>query len=1030
MPPREPPPDFGHIKAAALAAAPAVLAHWLPDGTRQGREWIARNPRRSDAHPGSFSVNMETGAWSDFATRDKGGDFIALVAYLDDVKQGEAARRLADFLGLDPSRPVHASTSHPPHARGGRTTESATWDSPRAARAAVPVPADAPEPPAAHPTRGAPSERWVYRDAAGRVLFYVCRFDPPGVRKQFAPLVYGPKGWQWKGLPAVRPLYGLDRLARHPDARVVVCEGEKAADAAAQLLPNCVATTSPNGAQSPGKADWSVLAGRRVWGWPDADAPGAAYLAAVAEQVRAAGGAWLGALNLALLATDPGHDGAGAEPRATAVHDLPEGWDAADALRDGWTAAHMARIIARPDWLEAPAAPQADADRAGTTANDHARQGLALGVAPGNGAAPGRRRAREGAAPFELLREWVKDARGRPRGPGVYWFPVDRDGESLPPEMICSPLEVIAYTREKAGAALPSNWGRLLVFEDLEGHRHEWAMPAEMLGGSGEDLRRELLRQGLPWITGNPRSRTKLGDYLLQARPDAYARCVERTGWHGGVYVFPLRTIGEADERVIFQAPTLDGYHYSEAGTLAEWREHVAALCLGNSRLLLAVSTAFAALLLQPAGEESGGLHIKGGSSSGKTTALRVAASVFGPPEYLQRWRATDNAIEATAAMRSDSLLILDELAQVDPKAAGEIAYMLANGEGKARAQRTGAARDRTRWRLLFLSAGEIGLAEHMAEAGKKVRAGQEIRFAELDADAGRGFGVFDILHGRNDGEALSRELCEVAARYHGTAAPAFLAAILPKLGALPALLADLRRGFIAEVLPKTDDKQEVSGQAYRVAARFALIAAAGELAALAGITGWPKGEAKRGVIECFRAWLDVRGGPGPQEDAATLAQVRHFFELHGEARFSVWDDTTCPDAVSWPAATDPAAREAAQRDAEANRNRHARVTVNRAGFRRLVDGAWWYYVLPQAWHSEVCEGIDARKSAALLLRLGMLKPDGKGKPQGYAKLPGMGGRNARCYIVTPALWAGVDVGGDHEDGKTSLETGDTRAVA
>ena len=83
---------------------------------------------------------------------------------------------------------------------------------------------------------------------------------------------------------------------------------------------------------------------------------------------------------------------------------------------------------------------------------------------------------------------------------------------------------------------------------------------------------------------------------------------------------------------------------------------------MGNSRLVLAVSCAFAALLLHPAGAESGGLHFVGESSTGKTTALKVAASVFGAPDYLQRWRATTNGLESLARLRSDTLLVLDEL--------------------------------------------------------------------------------------------------------------------------------------------------------------------------------------------------------------------------------------------------------------------------------------------------------------------------------------------------------------------------------
>jgi len=94
------PLDFAAINRAALSALPALLARWLPDGARNGVEYVARNPRRSDRRPGSFSVNMRTGRWGDFATGDKGGDPISLAAYLHGMRQIEAARALADMLGV------------------------------------------------------------------------------------------------------------------------------------------------------------------------------------------------------------------------------------------------------------------------------------------------------------------------------------------------------------------------------------------------------------------------------------------------------------------------------------------------------------------------------------------------------------------------------------------------------------------------------------------------------------------------------------------------------------------------------------------------------------------------------------------------------------------------------------------------------------------------------------------------------------------------------------------------------------------
>ncbi|MFO1138351.1 MAG: hypothetical protein U1E41_04655 [Paracoccus sp. (in: a-proteobacteria)] len=94
--------DFARINSAALSALPSLLSRWLPDGRRMGHEWVARNPTRADQKPGSFRVNMHTGRWADFATDDRGGDPISLAAYLAGTGQAEAARALADMLGVSP----------------------------------------------------------------------------------------------------------------------------------------------------------------------------------------------------------------------------------------------------------------------------------------------------------------------------------------------------------------------------------------------------------------------------------------------------------------------------------------------------------------------------------------------------------------------------------------------------------------------------------------------------------------------------------------------------------------------------------------------------------------------------------------------------------------------------------------------------------------------------------------------------------------------------------------------------------------
>ncbi|MGA7385846.1 MAG: AAA family ATPase [Methylocella sp.] len=191
-----------------------------------------------------------------------------------------------------------------------------------------PIPADAPDVPKTHPRFGRPTATSVYRDEQGATLFRVLRFDPPGERKQFLTLSLWRDAvglrWRWKAFPTPRPLYNLDKLAALPDAPVVVCEGEKSADAAARVFPNCVCITSPGGSQAASKANWSPLEGRRVLVWPDADEPGSRYAAEVAAILHPLDCQVSIIDASALPSIDPNDD-----PRGPA-----KGWDAADAVAE------------------------------------------------------------------------------------------------------------------------------------------------------------------------------------------------------------------------------------------------------------------------------------------------------------------------------------------------------------------------------------------------------------------------------------------------------------------------------------------------------------------------------------------------------------------------------------------------------------------------------------------------------------------------------------------------------------------------
>ena len=576
---------------------------------------------------------------------------------------------------------------------------------------------------------------------------------------------------------------------------------------------------------------------------------------------------------------------------------------------------------------------------------------------------------------------------------GVWFRGVDREGNATQPDWICSPLKVAALTRDQDG----QGWGYLLQFTDPLGKPKQWAMPARMLSGDGGEYRAALLNMGLR-IATSPAARNRLTEYIQTRSPDEFASCTDRIGWHGTAFVLPHETIGDDAERIVFQSDSQMENTFRMKRDAAAWRERIGALCVGNSRLVFSVSCAVAGPLLRPGGMESGGFHLRGDSSSGKTTALRLAASVYGGPSYMQRWRTTDNALEAIAAQHCDSLLILDELAQVEGKVAGECAYMLANEQSKARATRNGAPRARLSWRLLFLSAGELGLADHMAEGLKRTRTGQEVRMADIPADAGAGMGAFEGIHGFAGPAVFASHLTREAQACHGASGRAFIEWACAHADTLARRVRNATAALSRQWVP-----QGASGQVERVGARFALVGVAGELATEAGLTGWPVGESERAARACFDAWLAARGGAGNGEVSAMLRAVRRFLETHGEGRFAMWHRSA---------------------------DDHAPKTLQRAGLRRMVDSegvpiktnaehgsafgdrmhpamgegvSFEYFVLAETFKAEICQGFDHVAVCKVLEAHGCLAVKEPGRYTTSTRLPGIG--KVRCYQIPPAIF-------------------------
>ncbi len=696
----------------------------------------------------------------------------------------------------------------------------------------LPIPHDSPSIPA-HPKLGQPSRVWTYRDASGETFFHVCRFETVS-GKEIRPLslwrVNGRLSWLWKGVPEPRPLYNLDKLASRPNATVIVCEGEKASDAAAKVFTNSVCVASANGASGANKAEWKPLARRKVLLWPDADEPGSNYANEVAA-ILAGLGCDVSIIDAKALASIDPKGG----PRDAVV-----GWDAADAI---------------VDW------------------SDHAKlRKEAYGLAKQNEAKPQFVCWGSFTMDHSGLTTEVTKGRGENATSETLW--------------ISSPFEIIGACRDPHGHC----WGKWLRWRDDDQRAHTRHVTDAALQGDPAALCAMLANEGLRINRGQQRAFvTYLGGVNVKSR----VTIVQRTGWHniGGnrVFVLPEQTIGpKGSERVILDASAAGPYE--ARGTLKDWQHGVGERASGHALPVLAISAALAGPLLDLAGQEGGGVSIFGGSSKGKTTVIQAAASVWGrgvmTPGYVRTWRATANGLEGAAASASDTALILDELGVVDARDAAAGIYSLCNGSGKARAARDGALREPKSWLVLILSSGEIPIETKLAEdRGRKARAGQLVRMLDIPADRGLGFGAFDHGGPDDDAGALAKAFKNAAATAYGTAGPEFVRRLIAD-----EVNGDDVRWMVAD-FGKTHVQAGADGQIDRAAQRFGLIAAAGELAIAMDLVPWRQGEAREAVAWAFAQWIDLRGGTDPAEVRQAIEAVRHFIEQHGDARFEPLDD-------------------------------------------------------------------------------------------------------------------------------------------
>lgn len=462
-------------------------------------------------------------------------------------------------------------------------------------------------------------------------------------------------------------------------------------------------------------------------------------------------------------------------------------------------------------------------------------------------------------------------ARVESRKDGVFWISpkVDKDsGEIINNESwLCSPMGVIG-TGWRAGCQY------LIMRWQAFGMDRETvvAIPKDDIGERGGWA--TMKRAGLD-VTSKPNMRFILADWLPKQGKGELWGVVDESGWHGGAYVMPDgEVIGTPEKPVLFIGRSSATAGYKIKGTPESWRDSVARLAFGNYSMMTGAAAALAAPLIGLADADGFGIHFYEQSSAGKTTTANIASSIYGNPDLLRlTWYGTALGLANEAAAHNDGFMPLDEVGQgSDAGAVYQSAYALFNGLGKLQGAKEGGNRDLKRWRTVAISTGEMDIETFVATSGKKIKAGQLVRLLNIPLSKAVRF------HEHQNGKQHADALKDAYQHHHGAAGRAWIK-----------WLADHQQQAI-ETVRECETRwrglipADYGEQVHRVSARFAVMEAALLLAEV--ITGWDAQTSRDAIQHSYNAWVR-EFGTGNKEHQQVIAQTEAFLNAYGLSRYA-----------------------------------------------------------------------------------------------------------------------------------------------
>ncbi|WP_241557951.1 DUF927 domain-containing protein [Falsirhodobacter deserti] len=518
------------------------------------------------------------------------------------------------------------------------------------------------------------------------------------------------------------------------------------------------------------------------------------------------------------------------------------------------------------------------------------------------------------------------------------------DDEWVP---MCGPLRVEALIRDGEG----QHWSRRIRYLDRDGHlRRETISEADILNRP-RSVCAQLISAGLA-IEGN---RTDIIQLIRKWPVDARRiLSVSRPGWleetgAEPAYLLPDGRLIAADAQ---RDDDIELTHARSAvppsGSLEGWQATVGRMAADNPALISAICAVLAGPLLKYARLETLGTNLHASTSSGKTTALIAAQSCIGPPQ-LDRWNATNTALELTCQQAHDGALMLDEFPAQPSPAIIEALYMIGNGTGRGRGNCKLMREETMRWRTVLLSTSEKPIAQILATARIQMPEGIGVRLIDIPARSWE-FGLFKSLHEYGSGHAFAEALQAGAREHHGHVLPAFVRSVVARHRlmeeTLPPMITRLRTAMLAAIGLPANAKE---GPVLRVLTCLALVAAAGEIGSRLGVLPWRKGMAAEALVEIATIWHRAYAAR-PPSTAESMADRLVGYLRRNCHRLCPPGAEPDPDAIGW-------------------------------------CDARWIYLGMEAFRTEIADGMAASLAVKLLEDSGLLVPGGEQRSFQY-RLP------------------------------------------